>query len=116
MGSTPLHRNVWASGTAVVDVSGPKTSGTIEPGYIVACQLTIGGKAGADAGLDAEGGLRRYRDGGTAAVSGRSERYGGVTLGPGQAVNFPILDLEYADDFGSEDHTRDNRSTATAAR
>ena len=41
LGSTPLHRNVWTSGTAVVDVSGPKTSGSIEPGYIVACQLTM---------------------------------------------------------------------------
>ena len=69
LGSTPLHRNVWTSGTAVVDVSGPKTSGSIEPGYIVGCQLTMGGNAGGDAGLNAEGGLDSSTDsGGTATL------------------------------------------------
>ena len=62
MGSTPLHRNVWASGTidVSIDVSidgGTAKGGNIDAGYIVACQLDFGGEASggaaASAGWDA---------------------------------------------------------------
>lgn len=102
LGSTPLHRNVWVNGTAVVDVTGPKSSGSIEPGYIVGCQLDFGANAGGGAGAGAAPGAEGV------TVTPSAEVGGGVTLGPGQAANFPLLDLEAADDFGGETHNRGN--------
>ncbi|MET4610383.1 hypothetical protein ABIC28_001361 [Rhodococcus sp. PvR044] len=98
MGSTPLHRNVWVSGSAKVEISGGSGAegGFIEPGYIVGCQLTLGGETGADAGIGAEW---------TGAAEPTAGGAGTVSIGPGEAASFPILDLESADDFGGESHS-----------
>ncbi|MBF6341870.1 MspA family porin, partial [Nocardia abscessus] len=42
MGSTPLHRNAWVSGSAQVELSGA-AGGKIFPGYTVGCQVNIAG-------------------------------------------------------------------------
>ncbi|MFC7446406.1 MspA family porin [Rhodococcus daqingensis] len=99
MGATPLHRNVWVSGSAKVETSGG-ASGTIQPGYIVACQLTLGGKGGADTGMSSnwEG----------EGVKQTAKSAGNMSIGPGQAVDYKILDLEKADDFGAEQHRAAN--------
>ncbi|WP_077040033.1 MspA family porin [Rhodococcus sp. MTM3W5.2] len=98
MGATPLHRNVWVSGSAKVEISGGSGAegGSIEPGYIVGCQLTLGGETGADAGIGAE-----WKGAAEPTAGGA----GTVSIGPGEAASFPILDLESADDFGGESHT-----------
>ncbi|SEL72714.1 MspA family porin [Rhodococcus maanshanensis] len=98
MGSTPLHRNVWVSGSAKVEISGGSGAegGSIEPGYIVGCQLALGGETGADAGIGAE-----WKGAAEPAAGGA----GTVSIGPGEAASFPILDLEEADDFGGESHS-----------
>ncbi|MFC7447787.1 MspA family porin [Rhodococcus daqingensis] len=101
MGATPLHRNVWVSGSAKVEISGGSGAegGDIEPGYIVACQLTLGGESGGGAGMlsDWEGNGDIDGD----ATSGT----GTISIGPGEAASFSILDLESADDFGGESHS-----------
>lgn len=104
MGATPLHRNVWTSGTAIAEVS-TDAGGSIEPGYIVGCQVNFGG-----ADLGVEGGDDSLTDGiiGT-GVTGT----GNFNFGPGQAVNYPILDLESPDDYGNEGHNRDNSFNGT---
>ncbi|MFG1784083.1 MspA family porin [Rhodococcus oryzae] len=101
MGATPLHRNVWVSGSAKVEVSGGG-AGTIQPGYIVACQLTLGGKTGTDGGMsttwaDPDGAAKQTAKGA-----------GNLSIGPGQAVDYKILDLELADPFGAEQHRAAN--------
>jgi hypothetical protein len=99
MGSTPLHRNVWVSGSAKVEISGGSGAegGDIEPGYIVACQLTLGGEAGGEAGMGA----------GWDGTAGEPEAAtaGNISIGPGEAASFAVLDLESADDFGGESHS-----------
>jgi hypothetical protein len=102
LGATPVHRNAWVSGSARVTVSGDGVGGKIYPGYTVGCQVDISGGAasgGADAGGDWEGG----------AVSGGVNSGGELTLGPGQAKSFYVLDREMADDFGSDAHYANNR-------
>ncbi|SDC79994.1 MspA family porin [Rhodococcus tukisamuensis] len=101
MGATPLHRNVWVSGSTKVELSGPNADGgKIEPGYVVACQASLGGKATGDTGIGSNW------DGSKTSQSAKEA--GTVSLGPGQAVNYRILDLEKADEFGSESHTGAN--------
>lgn len=99
MGSTPLHRNAWVSGSAQVELSGTNGSvgGKIVPGYVVGCQVNISG-GGATGG--AEGGAA-FADG---APSAKGNVGGNLTLGPGQSKAFYLLDQEAADDFGSETH------------
>ncbi|MFE7800336.1 MspA family porin [Nocardia sp. NPDC057440] len=103
MGSTPLHRNAWVSGSAQVEVS-DEAGGKIFPGYTVGCQVNI-------AGGGASGGVEGTADwsgdtvtGGVGANSG-----GNLTLGPGQSQSFYVLDQEVADDFGNESHKKRNR-------
>src|SRR4051794_14305582 len=45
LGSTPVHRNAWVSGSAQVSISGNTTAtgGAIFPGYTVGCQVNIAG-------------------------------------------------------------------------
>ncbi|MFD4183736.1 MspA family porin [Rhodococcus sp. NPDC058514] len=99
MGSTPLHRNVWVSGSAKVQIAGGSGAegGDIEPGYVVACQLTLGGEAGANTGLEAD-----MVEGTMTPSAGTT---GAVSIGPGEAASFTVLDLESADDFGGESHS-----------
>ncbi|SEM40957.1 MspA family porin [Rhodococcus maanshanensis] len=101
MGATPLHRNVWVSGSAKVEISGGSGAegGDIEPGYIVACQLTLGGGTGHNAG----GGTTWANEDGDAKMTADSA--GNISIGPGQAASFSVLDLEEADDFGGESHS-----------
>jgi hypothetical protein len=103
MGATPLHRNVWVSGKTRVELSGPNAEGgRIEPGYIVACQLTLGGQAATEMGMSSS-----WEDmaAGAVPVSPSANSGGSITIGPGQAVNYSLLDLEKADSFGGESHS-----------
>ncbi|MFE3289975.1 MspA family porin, partial [Rhodococcus sp. NPDC059234] len=99
LGATPLHRNAWVSGSAKVELSGPG-GGTIQPGYIVGCQLNLGGKAGADSSMTSN-----YA-GDKTSQTGKGS--GNISIGPGQAVDYKILDLEVADAFGAEQHRNGN--------
>ncbi|WP_330250408.1 MspA family porin [Nocardia sp. NBC_00565] len=101
MGSTPLHRNAWVSGSAQVEVSGDG-SGSIFPGYTVGCQVNISG-GGATGGVDGSANWDGS-DGSVGASTG-----GNLTLGPGQSQSFYVLDLEQADDFGNEAHKKRNK-------
>lgn len=109
MGSTPLHRNTWVSGTAIVELSGSgATSGKIYPGYVVGCQVNIEG-GGVEAGV--EGSVTASKSGGEGAVGASTG--GSLSLGPGQAASFFLIDREVADDFGNEDHSTNNKFKGT---
>ncbi|SEL18906.1 MspA family porin [Rhodococcus maanshanensis] len=101
MGATPLHRNVWVSGRIGAEVTGPNAKGgSITAGYVVACQLTLGGKGGADTGMSSswEG----------ESVKQTAKGSGTVSIGPGQAKNIRLLDLEKEDSYGNESHSGAN--------
>ncbi|MFJ9365143.1 MspA family porin [Nocardia sp. NPDC101769] len=101
MGATPVHRNAWASGAVSVQLSGTTAKGgRIDPGYVVGCQVAIDGggvNGGPSVGAswDNQGNVTPQ-----AGVNGG----GNLTLGPGQAQAFHLLDLEQPDDFGREIH------------
>ncbi|WP_194826716.1 MspA family porin [Nocardia sp. XZ_19_231] len=98
MGSTPAHRNAWVSGSAQVSVSGDG-GGKIFPGYTVGCQVNIaGGDALGDAGGEVVEGVE----------FGEVNTGGELTVGPGQAKSFYVLDLEMPDDYGNESHKTRN--------
>ncbi|MBS9376243.1 MspA family porin [Rhodococcus sp. B50] len=108
MGATPLHRNVWVSGNAKVELSGPgaKIGGRIQPGYIVACQLSL--TANLNGGLNAGGGIT-----GTATATTQSGTLGanagaGITLAPNQAYDYKVIDITTTDAFGAETHRNFN--------
>jgi len=103
LGSTPLHRNVWVNGKASVELQGAGAKGAIiTPGYILACQVDFGAGAGGDMKSSTKA------DGtGTIAPSVS----GNMTLGPGQAKNVTVLDLEKKDAYGAESHTGGNKFT-----
>lgn len=102
MGSTPLHRNAWVSGTAEVVATGnPLKLGKVRPGYVVGCQVNIdGGNAGGGAGFSSDWEGNR--------PSPSSNASGNLSLGPGQAQSFYILDQEREDPFGNSSHTNFN--------
>ncbi|WP_454195124.1 MspA family porin [Nocardia sp. Marseille-Q1738] len=108
MGSTPLHRNAWVSGSAQVELSGT-AGGKIFPGYTVGCQVNIAG-GGATGGVD--GDVDWSGDTVTGGVGANSG--GNLSLGPGQAKSFYVLDLEQADDFGNESHKTRNAFKGTS--
>ncbi|WP_280490082.1 MspA family porin [Nocardia carnea] len=99
MGSTPLHRNVWVSGTARADLSGAEAAGArskLRPGYVVGCQVNIaGGNVNSGAGL-----TQPYSSDTQGSVSGGAS----LSLGPGQAASVFILDVEGPDAFGDSTH------------
>ncbi|MFD6455986.1 MspA family porin [Nocardia sp. NPDC055165] len=98
MGSTPAHRNAWVSGSAQVSVSGDG-GGKIFPGYTVGCQVNIaGGDALGDSGAEVVEGVG----------FGEVNTGGELTVGPGQAKSFYVLDLEMPDDYGNESHKTRN--------
>ncbi|MFC9556433.1 MspA family porin [Rhodococcus sp. NPDC056960] len=102
LGSTPLHRNVWVSGKASVTLDGqPAKTSYIYPGYILACQVDFGAGAGGNAGtaLSVDNGTGNLVSGPLAGSAN-----GAITLGPGQAQNVAILDIEMPDAYGSEIH------------
>jgi hypothetical protein len=98
MGSTPAHRNAWVSGSARVSVSGDG-GGKIFPGYTVGCQVNI---AGGDALGEGGGEVVEGIEFGEVATGGE------LTVGPGQAKSFYVLDLEMPDDYGNESHRTRN--------
>ncbi|MEV6558259.1 MspA family porin [Nocardia sp. NPDC051756] len=103
MGSTPLHRNTWVSGSAQVELAGPNAKGgKIYPGYIVGCQVNIAG-GGATGGVDA----KTDWEGKKPEVGGKAG--GSLSLGPGQSKAMYLLDLEEADDYGDESHQKRNK-------
>ncbi|MFG2443575.1 MspA family porin [Nocardia fluminea] len=102
MGSTPVHRNAWVSGSAQVEVSGNAKGGKIRPGYVVGCQVNIDG-GGVEGGVEGESDWAGKKPG-VGADTGAE-----LSLGPGQAESFYILDLEKADDYGDEAHSKDNK-------
>ncbi|MEV0686977.1 MspA family porin [Nocardia sp. NPDC050378] len=98
LGSTPVHRNAWVSGTAQVELAGTgaEAGGLVLPGYVVGCQVNIAGGGvggGVEGASDWEGN-----------ASAGANTSGELSLGPGQAESFYILDREKADDFGNESH------------
>lgn len=107
LGATPLHRNAWVSGTAHVQVGPGHTAavgGLIEPGYVVGCQVAIDG-GGVNGGptvgvtVGSNGSL-------TPSLAGNGGA--NLSLGPGQAQSFYILDLEKPDGFGQDAHKKFN--------
>ncbi|AWK74024.1 MULTISPECIES: MspA family porin [Rhodococcus] len=107
MGSTPLHRNVWTSGTIDVSINGGTAKGgSIDAGYIVACQLNFGGEVGGEAGasLVPSEVVGAAAGGDPASIPVEGGAGSGVSIGPGKATNVPILDIEYTDDYGAEAH------------
>lgn len=103
MGATPVHRNAWASGSAQVEINGEDVDGgSISPGYVVGCQVNMSG-GGVEGGADGEGSWDGESPGASAETGAE------LTLGPGQAESFYVLDLEEPDDFGNEDHERRNK-------
>lgn len=96
MGSTPLHRNAWVSASAQVELSAPARM-LIKPGYVVGCQVNIDG-GGANSGANLSS------DWAGQSPSGGGSLGGNLSLGPGQAQKFYLLDLEGPDGFGAESH------------
>ncbi|MGI5220574.1 MspA family porin [Nocardia sp. CA-290969] len=95
MGSTPLHRNTWVSASAQVEVHGKHKGTKITPGYVVGCQVDISGgtgQGGAGAAMKGEN------------LSANASTGANLTLGPGQATSFLILDIEKPDVYGNEGH------------
>ncbi|GED98687.1 MspA family porin [Gordonia crocea] len=94
LGGTPLHRNAWVSGKLIVTLSKEASRIEIYPGYIVGCQVNLASVSGeGGSGIDANG-----FDGAEAGTS--------VSLGPGQARAFYLVDAERADDFGQDKHDK----------
>ncbi|MFC4127372.1 MspA family porin [Nocardia rhizosphaerae] len=100
MGATPVHRNAWVSGRAEVQVAGGIKKGSIQPGYVVGCQVDIAG-GGVDGGASGKTDWEGNASGGL--TSG-----GNLSLGPGEATSFVILDRESANDYGDESHSSAN--------
>ncbi len=101
MGSTPSHRNAWASGSAQVQIGGANSAvgGSIFPGYTVGCQINIAG-GGVDGGVEGTADWSGEQVTGGVGASGEAVS----PLGPGQARSFYLLDREKAYDFGAESH------------
>lgn len=98
MGGTPLHRNAWVSGKYVVTTSDKAAKIGVGSGYIVGCQLTLGGTSNSRAGATAPNFDLQ-------SATKTAETGAGVTIGPGQAVNYVINDREYKDAFGAAGHS-----------
>ncbi|MFF0489867.1 MspA family porin [Nocardia sp. NPDC003482] len=111
LGSTPLHRNAWVSGSAHVSISGnPNASGgKIFPGYTVGCQVSISG-GGVEGGPTVGA---SWDSQGNVTPSAGASGGGNLTLGPGQAQSFYVLDIEQADDYGNESHKTRNKFSGT---
>ncbi|RJO76393.1 porin [Nocardia panacis] len=107
MGATPVHRNAWVSGSASATISDGSSAagGKIFPGYTVGCQVNIAG-GGVNGGA---GGTVDYSNGQNVKPNVSANTGGNLSLGPGQAKSFYVLDQETADDYGQESHKKRNR-------
>ncbi|MGV9860572.1 MspA family porin [Gordonia sp. NPDC003425] len=105
LGGTPLHRNAWVSAQYAVNTSKDAKKIKIQAGYIVGCQVNIGGVTGAGSG----GGLQKTTSATDLQPTGNPlpivSGGGTFTIGPGQAVNYYINDVESADDYGNQKHS-----------
>lgn len=105
MGATPAHRNAWVSASAQVELNGAgaEGGGSIYPGYVVGCQVNIDG-GGAKSDVEGSGKVsgQEVTPGASASTTGE------LTLGPGQSESFYVLDIEKADDYGNEKHSKAN--------
>lgn len=97
LGNTPLHRNAWVSAAYTVHTSSQVKKIKVQAGYIVGCQVNLGGITGSGSGSGS------VATSGTA--SGTAGSGGSVSVGPGQAVAYYINDVESADDFGNDKHS-----------
>ncbi|MGW5382533.1 MspA family porin [Nocardia sp. NPDC003963] len=105
LGATPLHRNTWVSGSAGAEASRPPRSMAIRPGYVVGCQVNIAG-GGVNAGAGAS------QRAGSQNPDLSTSTGGNLTLGPGQAEKYYLLDIEAPNAFGEESHRPFNRVTS----
>ncbi|PXX68510.1 MspA protein [Nocardia tenerifensis] len=94
----PHHRSARVSGRAQVEMAGSQGGqrGSIFPGYAVGCAVDIAQAVTGDLTLagDANDGVATGRD---------------LTLAPGQAKSFYVLDLEQDDYFGSAEYKTRNQ-------
>ncbi|WP_279100560.1 MspA family porin [Gordonia bronchialis] len=97
LGGTPLHRNAWVSGTYSVHTSKDAKKIKIQAGYVVGCQVNISGLTNSGNG----NGSVPSTGTPTGAVGGGAT----ISVGPGQAVNYYINDVESADDYGNQKHS-----------
>ncbi|MFC9898383.1 MspA family porin [Nocardia sp. NPDC127579] len=105
MGATPLHRNVWVTARANVDLAGPSASTAtikISPGYLVGCQVDISGVSGTN-------NESATVQSGTMPIAPTESFGAGITFGPGASIGQLMLDLERPDDYGQESHKRYNK-------
>ncbi|WP_227979770.1 MspA family porin [Nocardia spumae] len=102
-----IRRTASVSGNAHVELSGGTTAvgGSIYPGYTVGCQADISGD-GADGGPSAG---TTWSGGENAKPTAGGNVGGNLTLGPGQATSFYVLDGEERDDFGDDAHRPRNK-------
>ncbi|MEV0251414.1 MspA family porin [Nocardia sp. NPDC050712] len=105
LGATPVHRNVWVTARASVDLAGPSASTAtikISPGYVVGCQVDIGGITGSN-------NESATLSNNTVPIAPTESFGAGITFGPGKAIARLMLDLEMPDDYGQESHKRYNK-------
>ncbi|MCC3317299.1 MspA family porin [Nocardia africana] len=107
MGATAVHRTARVSGNAHVELSGTTTAvgGSLYPGYTVGCEVDISG-VGADGGPGAN---MDWSDGENAKPDAGGNVGGNLTLAPGQAKSFYVLDLEENDASGRDVHKSRNK-------
>jgi hypothetical protein len=105
MGATPLHRNAWVSASAQFELSAPARS-KVKPGYVVGCQVNIGG-GGANAGGNYSSDWAGQNPSAGGSLGGN------LSLGPGQAKKFYLLDRESPDAFDAESHLPFNSNAGT---
>lgn len=101
LGGTPLHRNAWVSATYSFTTSKKVNKVKIQAGYIVGCQVNIGGSTGSGNAGAAQNGTSSNPAGTPSESVGLGST---ITIGPGQAVNYWVFDYEKADDFGNQKH------------
>ncbi|WP_433678201.1 MspA family porin [Nocardia sp. CA-119907] len=106
MGATPLHRNVWTSGHGEVDLSAgaagdPKTYTKLRPGYVVGCQVDL--SSGITPGANGTASTDLSSD--SPSITTKGGASASLSIGAGQAKTVYLLDLESADDYGSESHS-----------
>ncbi|MBE7194590.1 MspA family porin [Gordonia polyisoprenivorans] len=99
LGGTPLHRNAWVSASYEVHTSTKAKKIKVQAGYIVGCQINISGASGSGSGGDTISTTTGTASSTTAGAGGQ------LTIGPGQAANVYVNDVESADDFGADKHS-----------
>lgn len=89
MVALPTTRNAWVSGVVSVKVDGKAKSGSIGAGYIVGCQVNIGGSIGAKAPLDS--GVGVSSDNGLSFTpSAKVTTSGAISLAAGEVAVQPL--------------------------